>query len=251
MPDALNLEFITPSWPAPPQVRALTTTRRGGVSLPPYDSLNLGDHVGDDPDAVAENRRRLVAELGLPGEPRWLTQVHGTCSADAATVTDRCEADASHTDLTGVVCAVLTADCLPVLLCDREGRSVAAVHAGWRGLLNGVIEQTIAAMGAEGELLAWLGPAIGPQAFEVGEEVLEAFLVDAAAAARAFTPSPGGRWLADIYVLARQHLQRAGVTLVYGGEYCTYSEPERFYSYRRDGSTGRMASLIWIEHNSV
>ncbi len=166
-------------------------------------------------------------------------------------MTDRCEADASHTDLTGVVCAVLTADCLPVLLCDREGRSVAAVHAGWRGLLNGVIEQTIAAMGAEGELLAWLGPAIGPQAFEVGEEVLEAFLVDAPAAARAFMPSPGGRWLADIYALARQRLHRAGVTLVYGGEYCTYSEPERFYSYRRDGRTGRMASLIWIEHNSV
>ncbi len=243
----MNFELIIPDWPAPERVHALTTTRLGGVSLPPYDSLNLGDHVGDDPVAVAENRRRLAAELGLPGEPRWLSQVHGIFSMEAASVSQGCEADASYTDTAGVVCAVLTADCLPVLLCDKDGKGVAALHAGWRGLLNGVIEQTIAAMGGAGELMAWLGPAIGPQAFEVGNEVREAFIADASTAATAFVPSPNGRWLADIYALARQRLHRAGVVLVYGGEYCTYSEPERFYSYRRDGRTGRMASLIWLE----
>ena len=246
----MPLELILPDWPAPEWVRALTTTRLGGVSLPPFDSLNLGDHVGDDPAAVAENRRRLVAELGLPAEPVWLTQVHGTSSADAARVGGGCEADASHTDQAGVVCAVLTADCLPVLLCDCEGRKVAAVHAGWRGLLNGVIEQTIAAMGAEGELMAWLGPAIGPDAFEVGEEVREAFLADESATEAAFVPSANDRWLADIYTLARLRLNRAGVMALSGGEYCTYSDPRRFYSYRRDGRTGRMASLIWIEEKS-
>ena len=156
-----------------------------------------------------------------------------------------CIRDSSHTDSSGVVCAVLTADCLPVLLCDRGGRRVAAVHAGWRGLLDGVIEQTIAAMGG-GELLAWLGPAIGPAAFEVGDEVRAAFLVHAPEAHTAFSPSPNGRWLADIYALARQRLQLAGVDAIYGGEHCTYSEAERFYSYRRDGVTGRMASLIWM-----
>lgn len=243
----MNLELIIPDWPAPERVHALTTTRLGGVSLPPYDSLNLGDHVGDDPVAVGENRRRLAAELGLPEEPRWLSQVHGIFSMEAASVSQGCEADASYTDKACVVCAVLTADCLPVLLCDKDGKRVAAIHAGWRGLLNGVIEQTIAAMGGAGELMAWLGPAIGPQAFEVGDEVREAFLADAPTASTAFVPSPSGRWLADIYALARQRLQRAGVALVYGGEYCTYSEPERFYSYRRDGRTGRMVSLIWLE----
>jgi hypothetical protein len=243
----LNLELILPSWPAPANVRAAVTTRRGGVSLPPYDTLNLGDHVGDDPAAVAGNRRRLVAALGLPAEPRWLSQVHGTFAVDAAVLGVGCEADASHTALPGVVCAVLTADCLPVLLCNRNGTQVAAVHAGWRGLLNGIIEQCIAAMGGEDELLAWLGPAIGPQAFEVGEEVREAFVADTPEAVAAFAPLPNGRWLADIYALARQRLHRAGVTSVYGGGHCTFSEPERFYSYRRDGRTGRMASLIWME----
>lgn len=243
----MSLEFITPAWSSPPQVHALTTTRRGGVSLPPYDSLNLGDHVGDDPAAVAWNRRRLLEKLELPGEPRWLSQVHGICSADAAMVEMGCEADASYTDRAGVVCAVLTADCLPILLCDREGRRVAAVHAGWRGLLGGVIEQTVSAMGSDSELLAWLGPAIGPNAFEVGDEVRAAFIAHTPDAEAAFVPSANARWLADIYTLARQRLHRAGVSSVSGGEYCTYSERERFYSYRRDGRTGRMASLIWIE----
>jgi YfiH family protein len=225
----------------------VVTTRNGGVSWPPYDSLNLGDHVGDDPSAVAENRRRLSQSLRLPGEPRWLSQVHGTCAVDAAQCSAGCEADAAYSDTHGVVCAVLTADCLPLLLCDRSGRSVAAVHAGWRGLLEGVIERTVAHFGDAAEVLAWLGPAIGPQAFEVGKEVRAAFIDEYRAAETAFTPSPAGRWLADIYALARQRLHRAGVDAIYGGGLCTFSEPERFYSYRRDGQTGRMASLVWIE----
>jgi len=245
----MALPIIQPDWPAPPGIHALTTTRLGGVSLAPYDSLNLGDHVGDAPAAVAENRRRLVEALSLPAEPHWLSQVHGTCATDAALAPSGCEADASHTERPGVVCAVLTADCLPLLLCDRAGRHVAAVHAGWRGLLNGVIERTIEVMAAEGDVIAWLGPAIGPRAFEVGDEVREAFIAAASAATAAFVPSSNGRWLADIYALARQRLQAIGVGSVHGGQHCTYSEAERFYSYRRDGQTGRMASLIWIGDN--
>lgn len=244
-----RVELLVPDWPAPPQVRACTTTRTGGVSLPPYDTFNLASHVGDDPLAVAENRRRLREQLQLPSEPRWLTQVHGTCAADAALLdASHCEADASHAALPGVVCAVLTADCLPVLLCDRAGTQVAAVHAGWRGLQAGVIEQTVRAMQLPGsELLAWLGPAIGADAFEVGDEVRAAFVSTDELAAHAFRPSPKGRWLADLYVLAHLRLAAVGVTQVYGGDHCTFSEAQLFYSYRREGTTGRMASLIWIE----
>jgi YfiH family protein len=244
------LPLIRPDWPAPAAVQAVVTTRAGGVSQPPYDTLNLGDHVGDDPAAVNTNRERLCEALSLPAAPRWLRQVHGTCSVEASRCGDQCEADAAHTRSPGVVCAVLTADCLPLLLCDRNGREVAAVHAGWRGLLNGVIEQTVARMG-EADLLAWMGPAIGPNAFEVGEEVREAFCSEDTAAEAAFMPSTNGRYLADIYALARQRLTHAGVAAVSGGEYCTYSDPERFYSYRRDGQTGRMASLIWIDETMV
>lgn len=243
----MNLELIIPDWPAPLGVHALTTTRAGGVSHPPYDSLNLGDHVGDAPESVAENRRRLVEMLALSAEPRWLKQVHGTCSVDAAVSTVGCEADAIYSEKSGVVCAVLTADCLPLLLCDRSGSRIAAVHAGWRGLMAGVIEQTVSSLGPAGELMAWLGPAIGPRAFEVGGEVREAFIAKDAAADVAFSPSEGGRYMADIYALARLRLHRVGVNAIYGGEHCTYSEPERFYSYRRDGVTGRMASLIWLD----
>jgi len=245
----MSIELIVPEWPAPPQVRAFTTTRSGGVSLPPYDTLNLAMHVGDDAEAVAENRRRLHAQLQLPSEPRWLNQVHGTCAADAALIdTAQCEADASHTALPGVVCAVLTADCLPLLLCNRAGTAVAAVHAGWRGLHAGVIEQTVRAMNLPGEeLLAWCGPAIGSDAFEVGAEVRDAFISVDPLAEHAFRPSPGGRWLADLYVLAHLRLASVGVTQVYGGDHCTFSEAQLFYSYRREGKTGRMASLIWIE----
>jgi YfiH family protein len=231
-------------------VQALTTTRIGGVSKPPFDALNLGDHVGDLPSTVAENRRRLHEELQLPAEPRWLSQVHGTSCCDAATVQTAIEADAQFASQPGVVCAVLTADCLPLLLCDAPGTRVAAVHAGWRGLLNGVIENSVEAMAAEGEVMAWLGPAIGPTAFEVGEEVREAFVEHDAVAAPAFAPKGQGKWLADIYHLASQRLAACGVERVYGGEYCTYSDPERFYSYRRDGRTGRLASLIWLEQES-
>jgi YfiH family protein len=259
----VNLDVILPDWPAPARVRALTTTRQGGVSLPPYESLNLGDHVGDDPRAVAENRQRLQAALGLPGEPRWLNQVHGTrcCAATASDHPDHsehpAEADAQYTQRPGVVCAVLTADCLPLLLCDAAGTRVAAVHAGWRGLLDGVIENSVRAMSAMSgidskvvgdELLAWLGPAIGPGAFEVGAEVRDAFIRHDPHAAAAFVPSAQGRWLADLYRLARQRLAACGVQRVFGGEYCTFSESHRFYSYRRDGQTGRIASLIWLEY---
>lgn len=244
----MNNDGLAPDWPAPPRVRAYTTTRLDGVSPAPYAGLNLGDHVGDDPQAVAANRAHIVRQLGLPGMPLWLNQVHGIAVVDAAHAAPGCAADASFTRESGAVCAVLTADCLPLLLCDKAGSTVAAVHAGWRGLAAGVVETTLAAMQVPPEdLMVWLGPAIGPRAFEVGSEVREAFTSHDPAAAEAFHPSSAGRWLADIYQLARQRLARQGVTAVYGGERCTYTEEQYFYSYRREGVTGRMASLIWIE----
>lgn len=239
-------DFITPDWPAPARVRSLVTTRAGGVSVGPYASLNLGTHVGDDAKAVAANRARLL--LHVPSSPRWLEQVHGVAVVDASVVTGVPVADAAFTRQPGVVCAVMTADCLPVLLCDEAGSVVAVAHAGWRGLHAGVIEATIAAMGvAPSSLMAWLGPAIGPTAFEVGDEVRAAFVGVASEDAAAFQAHAGGKWLADLYALARARLARAGVLKVTGGEYCTYREPEKFFSYRRDGVTGRMASLIWLE----
>jgi YfiH family protein len=242
------MEFIFPDWPVPANVRAAVTTRMGGVSAGPFASLNLGDHVGDEPAAVAENRARLVRGLALPAEPRWLKQVHGTCALDAAAAVTGCEADATFASLPGIVCAVLTADCLPVLFCDRAGTRVAAAHAGWRGLAAGVLERTVDALGAApADVLAWLGPAIGPQAFLVGEEVRTAFLSQDQATAAAFRPHREGRWLADLYALARRRLSRHGVDAVYGGGLCTFSDPMQFFSYRRDGTTGRMASLIWLD----
>lgn len=239
-------DWIVPDWPAPTNVHALATTRHGGVSVGPYTSLNPGDHVGDDPAAVAANRRKLQA--CLPAQPVWLKQVHGSGIVDAGHVLGVPEADGSVARLPNVVCAVLTADCLPVLLSDRAGTVVAAAHAGWRGLADGVIEAAVKAMAVEaGEILAWLGPAIGPRAFEVGPEVRQIFMEHDPAAALAFIPSVhAGKWLADIYLLARQRLGRMGVTQVFGGAYCTFSDEERFYSYRRDGVTGRMASLVWL-----
>lgn len=238
-------ELIVPEWPAPGNVKALQTTRYGGHSRGPYARMNLGDHVGDDPLVVAGNRQ-LLSPL-LPSEPVWMQQVHGIKVIDAAKANCLPEADAAFASVPDTVCCVMTADCLPVLLCDRAGSVVSAVHAGWRGLLQGVIESAIDAMRAPpSELLAWLGPAIGPQAFEVGEEVRESFMNADANARQAFAPLPQGKWLANIYQLAHQRLSAAGVTQVYGGQFCTYADAERFFSYRRDGATGRMASLIWL-----
>ncbi len=242
--------FIAATWPAPARVRALTTTRSGGVSRAVYDSFNLADHVGDRPQLVAENRRLLRAALALPAEPVWLTQVHGTRVVDAATINVPTAADGSFTDVAGVVCAVLTADCLPLFLCDRAGKRVALVHAGWRGLAAGIIRAGVTAMQVPGgELLAWLGPAIGADAFEVGAEVRGACLAAGPpAAAAAFRPAArSGHWWADLYALARTQLNAAGVHAVFGGGHCTFREASHFYSYRRDGVCGRMASLIWLD----
>ncbi|QLF93000.1 peptidoglycan editing factor PgeF [Pseudomonas sp. ABC1] len=237
--------WIVPDWPAPAGVRACVTTREGGISAAPFDGLNLGDHVGDDAGAVAWNRRHLEQTLGC--RPAWLSQVHSTLVVEADPFQVRV-ADASFTTEAGLAAVVLTADCLPVLFCDRAGTRVAAAHAGWRGLAGGVLEETVAAMAcAPGELLAWLGPAIGPGAFEVGEEVREAFVSQHALALDAFSPSVNtGRHMADLYRLARIRLAACGVQAVSGGGFCTYSDP-RFYSYRRQASTGRFASLVWLE----
>jgi YfiH family protein len=239
-------ELIVPDWPAPANVRALVTTRHGGVSAGSYASFNLGDHVGDDPAAIAENRRLLRARL--PAEPIWLKQVHGTCCVDAAKAASGAEADAAFTRSPGVVCAVLTADCLPILLCDDRGTVVAAAHAGWRGLAAGVIESTVAAMEVPGErLLAWLGPAIGPRHFEVGGEVRDVLIARDPEAANAFVARPAGKWFCDIYRLAAQRLASLGVCRLASADFCTVRDTGRFFSYRRDGATGRMASLIWLD----
>ena len=239
--------FIQPTWPAPAHVKALTTTRAGGVSLPPYDELNLGLHVHDDPEAVSENRARLVALL--PEEPLWLEQVHGVRVVNLDQMEVQPEAaDAAFSRSAGKVCCVMTADCLPVIFTDRQGSIVAAAHAGWRGLLEGVIENTVGAMQVPAqELLVWLGPAIGPQAFEVGTEVKEAFVAVDSAASTAFSRLHQGKYYADIYALARQRLARLGIEAVYGGDLCTYHDEDRFFSFRREKHTGRMATVIWLE----
>lgn len=245
----MHPEWLIPDWPAPVTVRAVFTTRHGGVSCPPFDSLNLGDHVGDDPYAVARNRLLVGDRLNLPSEPLWLRQVHGVevCGMDAAVCYP--QGDAAVAFRKQQVCVVMVADCLPVLLCDTAGTRVAAAHAGWRGLQAGVLERSVSALQCPPqELLAWLGPAIGPQAFRVGEEVRTAFRQHDPQAAAAFQPAgQPDKWLADIYMLARQRLQSVGVQAIYGGNFCTYSDAERFFSYRRDGQTGRMAALIWMQ----
>jgi len=278
----MNPHCFIPDWPAPLHVKALQTTRLGGVSLAPYDSFNLGSHVHDDPQAVAQNR----SLLDLPSEPAWLTQVHGIQVAvnghGNLAAPDReirharfplptpppqegegeyealrefhsnasgpQEADACIARQAAAVCAVLTADCLPVLLCDVAGSVVGAAHAGWKGLAGGVLESTVLAMHvAPQNLIAWLGPAISQEFFEVGSEVRAAFLAVQPEAASAFIPGKPGKWMADIYALARQRLKALGVTQIYGGSHCTYREHQTFFSYRRDGVTGRMATLIWLE----
>jgi YfiH family protein len=240
------IEWVIPHWPAPAGVRAYTTTRAGGVSAGAYAALNLAAHVGDDPAAVEENRRRLRTQL--PAEPLWLSQVHGTTVVRAEDAVEGVAADAAFTRRAGRVCAVLTADCLPVLLCNDAGTVVAAAHAGWRGLAGGVVEAAVRATNEPpARLLAWLGPAIGPQAFEVGAEVRAAFLAHSPEAAAAFAAKGNGKWLADLYRLAELRLRGLGVERVFGGGFCTFNEAERFYSYRREKATGRMASLIWRE----
>ena len=241
----ISNHLIIPDWPAPKNVRALQTTRNGGCSAAPYASLNLGDHVGDAPLSVERNR--MLLQPLLPSEPVWLKQVHGTEVADAGLASCWPQADACITTHPGAVCVVLTADCLPVLLCDEQGSVVGAAHAGWRGLCDGVIEQTVSSMKVPpSSLMAWLGPAIGPQSFEVGDEVRAAFVARQAAAAAAFSPGVSGKWLADIAFLARFRLNALGITHIYGGDLCTYTNPDRFFSYRRDGTTGRMGTFIWL-----
>jgi polyphenol oxidase len=240
-------DWIIPQWSAPPHVRAVSTLRSGGVSQGRFASLNLGLHVGDDASHVQKNRDSLASALELPTAPLWLDQ-HHSCTVVCADDAETRHADASFTATSGIVCAIMTADCLPVLLCDSKGSKVAAIHAGWRGLAHGIIEATTMALG-DSSLVAWLGPAIGVDAFEVGDDVRSIFTARMGEMAdTAFKPHKiRNKWYADIYALARIALLRAGVSSVYGGERCTCSEPEQFFSYRRDGQTGRMATLIWLE----
>lgn len=243
-----ELEFIIPDWPAPANVRALSTTRAGGVSAPPWASLNLGGHVGDQPERVEENRLKLAGQVGIPvSRFCFMDQVHGTEIAELpgnSTV----KADGCVTSQARVPCLVMTADCLPVLFCNRAGTRVAAAHAGWRGLCRGVLEQAVAQFEEPAEVMAWLGPAIGPEQFEVGAEVRDAFIQRQGEAHRAFVPSPNpGHFLADLYQLARQRLTSAGVAQIHGGHWCTVTEQHRFFSFRRDCVTGRMASLIFLD----
>lgn len=241
----LVADWLIPDWPAPVGIKACVTTRSGGVSVAPFDSFNLGDHVDDDPDAVAQNRSTLTTALNV--QPAWLKQVHGVNVVEALPARVM-QADASWTKTPGIACTIMTADCLPALFCNRQGTQVAAAHAGWRGLAAGVLEAAVDSFAnAPSDILVWLGPAIGPQAFEVGPEVREAFMATHPQTAEAFTPSVnGGKFMADIYQLARLRLAAHGVTAVYGGGLSTYDD-ERFFSYRRGARTGRFASLVWIE----
>ncbi len=239
------IDLIKPDWPAPANVLAFSTTRGGGFSAGPWSSLNLGDSCGDDPASVEKNRQ-LLRSL-LPSEPRWLRQAHGVRVHDLdCNLEQPNQADACTSAVAGQVCTVLTADCLPVLFCNRTGTKIAVAHAGWRGLASGVLEATVAALGCRPEdLLVWFGPAIGPDAFEVGQEVFDTFVQTDVGNTIAFR-AHGDHWLADLYELARLALSRVGVKQVSGGQHCTFTEQEQFFSYRRDGQTGRMATVIWL-----
>ena len=238
---------LSPDWPAPANVRAFTTLRHGaGLSASPFDSFNLGARCGDDPQAVAGNREELIRHFALPSAPRWLRQVHGT-AVIVEPAHDEPEADAAITASPGVVLAILTSDCLPIVFCAEDGSEIGIAHAGWRGLAAGVIENTVAAMRTPpNRLLAWLGTAAGPEAYEVGEKVRAAFVECEAAAADAFVSTRPGHWLCNLYALTRRRLRTVGITRVFGGDLCTISDPQRFYSHRRDGITGRMATLVWV-----
>jgi YfiH family protein len=251
--------WLRPEWPAPAKIVAFTTLRgdaTSGASLAPFDHFNIGARCGDDPVAVATNRARLIERGAVPQEPRWLDQVHGTGvsrffgnRADAAC--EEARADAAVTSDPDVVLAILTADCLPVLFSATDGSEIGAAHAGWRGLAHGVLEHTVAAMRTSpGDLIAWLGPAAGPSAYEIGVEVRDAFVERDRGAEAAFVPTRPGHWHVDLYALARRRLAAVGVQRVFGGDRCTISDPRRFYSHRRDGRSGRMASLIWIDRDA-
>ena len=247
----MAVEWLTPSWPVPANVRALSTLRGGGVSAEPYASLNLGSHVQDAPAAVAENRRRLRAAAELPAEPAWLDQIHGVkiANLDSSPVgVSLSPADGAITRVPGRVCAILTADCLPILIASEAGDAVAAAHAGWRGLAGGVLEAAVRALDvAASSLLVWLGPAIGPGHFEVGPEVRDEFVQSDPGALMAFAPNSRGRFMADLPRLARRRLEHLGITRIYGEAACTYGQPELYFSHRRDGRTGRQATLIWLQ----
>lgn len=249
MPNSYN--WIKPTWPAPLNVKALTTVREGGVSIAPYDSFNLAMHVGDNAAAVLSNRKKLKINANLPQEPLWLQQTHSTRVADVADFVSQenpiVDADASVAFQPNQVCAVLSGDCLPVLLCNKAGTRVSAIHAGWKGLAAGIVEASIQKLDCDpSTLMAWLGPGIGPTVYEVQEDFLSAFKEYQSEAT--FKPTENGRWLANMYALATERLNRLGVTAIFGGEYCTYTESDRFYSARRSGTTGRMATLIWFTH---
>ena len=249
-----GLLCITPEWPAPPCVRTIVTTRSGGESRAPYDSLNLDAGNGDVPASVAHNRARLQSSFGFEHEPCWLDQVHGSDVVGSACYDRPPQADASVGSAGSPPCVVLTADCLPVVLCDTSGTRVGIAHAGWRGLAGGVIASCVTAMERPGhELLAWLGPAIGPEFYEIGTEVRDALTAAAPDTGSAFVSSPSGmgRWLANLYEIAAVQLDSLGVEHIYGGEFCTYRDKCRFFSYRRDGTTGRFATLAWIQQSGL
>ncbi|WP_133011696.1 peptidoglycan editing factor PgeF [Marinomonas flavescens] len=239
--------YLTPSWPVPANVKAYVSTRKGGVSQGEFSSLNLGAHVGDDMSDVQTNRQIFSSIVAMPDSLIWLNQVHGIDVAVLPNDCDSIAADAATTTELGQVCAVLTADCLPVFFCNKSGTQVAVAHAGWRSLCSGVLEETLSHFSVSDDIVVWLGPAIGPEAFEVGGEVRDAFIERQKEAEAAFTLQNNGKWLGDLYLLARQRLAAQGVTEVYGGDFCTYQNEDQFFSYRREGKTGRMASVIWLE----
>jgi len=243
------MKKIIPDWPAPENINAFCTTRQGGISGTPFDTFNIAGHVNDSPESIFENRKRLLASLPLQTQLQWLNQVHGNnvVCADENFLSNP-DADASYARESNNACVVMTADCLPILLCDKQGRQVAALHAGWRSLAAGIIENTVATFEnmEKKDVLAWFGPAIGPDAFEVGQDVFDVFIKKDTNAVSAFKQISQTKWLANIYQLAKIELNQRGITQIYGGDFCTFNEPSRFYSYRRDGQTGRMASLIYI-----
>jgi len=241
--------FLFPDWPAPDTIKALSTTRQGGFSLPPYNCFNLGTHVGDEPNTVIKNRDYLVNTAHLPEPPRWLNQIHGTRVINSNKWQLNIDADAIVSQQNNHICTIMTADCLPLLLCNKQGDTVAAIHAGWRGLAAGIIEKTIVEFScAPQDILVWLGPAIGPNQFEVGTDVYQTFTQYSTKAMQAFQQTDATHYLANIYLLARQRLTALGVSAIFGGDLCTTSDKQHFFSYRRDDITGRMASMIWISH---